>query len=150
MVKYSAPQSSQIAIEDITPTGWDEHFEDNMTLTSPVTSEEFWETPNDENDFLEKYTAPQSAQVSIKDIIPTGWDDLIEYLSQPTEVPQPGLSYPAEYLAHPEGSTAHLATKEVNAMEDEEDNCNWSNWIFPTHNNGLNNWEAEDVISFNH
>src|SRR4051812_48869268 len=100
MVKYSAPLSSQIAIEDITPTRWDNHFEDNMIFTSPVAPEEVWETPNNENDFLTQYTAPQNAQDSLEDIIPTGCDNLIGYLSQPTEVSQSGLSYPAEYLAH--------------------------------------------------
>src|SRR3954464_3499637 len=41
MVKYSAPLSSQIAIEDITPTGWDEHFKDNMTLTLDPVDNDF-------------------------------------------------------------------------------------------------------------
>src|SRR3954464_11635431 len=32
MVKYSAPPSSQIAMKDIVPTGWDEHYDDNFTF----------------------------------------------------------------------------------------------------------------------
>src|SRR3954468_670502 len=133
MVKYSAPLSSQIAMEDITPTGWDNHFEEHMTFTNPDAPEEVGETPNNDNDFLTEYTAPQNAQVSLEDIIPTGWDNLIEYLAQPTEVSQPGLSYSAEYFSYPEGSTNNFPTKEINDVEDEEESCNWSSWIFPTH-----------------
>src|SRR3954462_7806442 len=142
MVKYSAPPSSQIAMEDIVPTGWDEHYNDNFTL------EEARETPNNKGYFLSEYTPHQDTQVSIQNIIPTGWDGLIEHLAQPTEISQPGLLYPEEYITYPERSPAHFSTKEINAVEDEEDNCNWNSWILPAHNNGLNNWKAEDVISF--
>src|SRR3954471_19288765 len=71
MVKYSASLSSQITIEDITPTGWDIHLEEHMTFTNPDTFEEVEETPDNENDFLTQYPVPQNAQVSLEDIIPT-------------------------------------------------------------------------------
>src|SRR3954464_12998735 len=120
MVKYSAPPSSQIVMEDIVPTGWDEHYDDNFAL------EKAREIPNNEGCFLSAYTPHQDAQVSIQNIIPTAWDGLIEHLAQPTEISQPGLSYPAEYIPYPEGSPAHFPTNEINAVEDEEDNCNWN------------------------
>src|SRR4051812_12152803 len=140
MVKYSAPPSSQIAMENIVPTGWDEHYDDNFAF------EEAREIPNNEGCFLSAYTPHQDAQVSIQNIIPTAWDGLIEHLAQPTEISQPGLSYPAEYITYPEGTLAHFPTNEINAVEDEKDNYN--SWILPAHNSGLNNWKAEDVISF--
>src|SRR3954470_5549620 len=117
MVKYSAPPSSRVAIEDIVPTRWDEHCADNFT------PEEAWEIPNNEGYFLSEYTTHPSAQVSIQNIIPTGWDGLIEHLTQPTEISQPGLSYPAEYITYPERSPAHFPTNEINAVED---NCNFN------------------------
>src|SRR4051812_33159304 len=59
MVKYSAPPSSQIAMEDIVPTGWDEHYDDNFAF------QEAREIPNNEGCFLSAYTPYQDAQVSI-------------------------------------------------------------------------------------
>src|SRR3954469_24340907 len=37
LVKYTAPQSSFIAMEDITPTGWGDQFEDCKSFTSSIT-----------------------------------------------------------------------------------------------------------------
>lgn len=34
----------------------------------------------------------------------------------------------------------------VNAVEDADSDCDLDSWIFPTIDNGLNNWKAEDVI----
>src|SRR3954468_8030524 len=52
LVKYTAPQSSLIAIEDIVPTGWDDQFEDDISITgsianqyqSPPIPREVWDT----------------------------------------------------------------------------------------------------------
>src|SRR4051812_25603718 len=52
-----------------------------------------------------------------------------------------------QYITYPERSPAHFPTNEINVVEDEGDNGNWNSWILPAHNNGLNNWKAEDVIS---
>ena len=34
----------------------------------------------------------------------------------------------------------------VNAVEDDEDSYDLEDWIFPTVNGGLNNWEAKDFV----
>ncbi|XP_058757559.1 uncharacterized protein LOC131630837 [Vicia villosa] len=47
----------------------------------------------------------------------------------------------------PGGLMSHFVSKGVNALEDEESNCNLDKWIFPTPDHGLNNWKTEDVIS---
>src|SRR4051812_30985811 len=48
--QYAAPQSSFIAMEDMTPTGWGDQFENDKSLTSPSTQQyhnppkEIWDT----------------------------------------------------------------------------------------------------------
>src|SRR3954470_14539059 len=84
LVKYTAPQSSLIAIEDIVPTGWDDQFEDDISITgsianqyqSPLIPREVRDTlgePSGKYDFMVKYSAPLSSQIAIEDITPTGW-----------------------------------------------------------------------------
>ena len=40
-----------------------------------------------------KYTAPESSRISIEDIQPIGWEDPLEYLSQPEEACMPSQSH---------------------------------------------------------
>src|SRR3954467_2800645 len=84
LVKYTAPQSYFIAMEDIAPTGWGDQFEDDKSFTSPITEQyqnppkRVWDTlgePSGKYDFMVKYSAPPSSQVAIEDIVPTGWDE---------------------------------------------------------------------------
>ncbi|XP_058774425.1 uncharacterized protein LOC131648709 [Vicia villosa] len=53
----------------------------------------------------------------------------------------------SNYHTRPGGLMSHFVSKGVNALEDGESNCNLDKWIFPTPDNGLNNWKTEDVIS---
>src|SRR3954470_6556649 len=82
--QYTAPQSSYIAMEDITPSGWGDQFENDKSFTSPITEQyqnppkEVWVTlgePSGKYDFMVKYSAPPSSQIAMEDIVPTGWDE---------------------------------------------------------------------------
>ncbi|XP_058775253.1 uncharacterized protein LOC131649509 [Vicia villosa] len=53
----------------------------------------------------------------------------------------------SNHHTRPGGLMSHFISKGVNALEDGESNCNVDKWIFPTPDNGLNNWNTEDVIS---
>src|ERR1051325_6134107 len=40
----------------------------------------------------------------------------------------------------------HISKNGVHAIEDDDNDFNINNWIFPTPDNGLGNWKTEDVI----
>ena len=44
-----------------------------------------------------------------------------------------------------------ISNHEVNALEDYDNDCDFDDWIYPTVDGGLNNWNAKDLIpiSFN-
>ena len=44
------------------------------------------------------------------------------------------------------GPPLKISNRKVNAVEDDEDNYDLEDWIFPTVNGGLNNWEARDFV----
>ena len=44
------------------------------------------------------------------------------------------------------GPPLKISNREVNTLEDGEDGCNLEEWIFPTVNGGLSNWEAKDFV----
>ena len=44
------------------------------------------------------------------------------------------------------GPPMKISNREVNTVEDGEDSCNLEEWIFPTINGGLSNWEARDFV----
>ena len=47
------------------------------------------------------------------------------------------------------GPPLKISKQEVNAVEDGEEDYSLEDWIFPTVNGGLRNWEAEDFIPIN-
>src|SRR3954468_19221384 len=54
----------------------------------PPILEETWDTlgePSGKFDYMVKYSAPESSRISLKDIVPTGWNIDYEYLSHPKE-----------------------------------------------------------------
>ncbi|XP_058761629.1 uncharacterized protein LOC131635043 [Vicia villosa] len=53
----------------------------------------------------------------------------------------------SNYHTRPGGLMSHFISKGVNDLEDGESNCDLDKWIFPTLDNGLNNWKTGDVIS---
>ena len=48
--------------------------------------------------------------------------------------------------ARAEGPPLKIRNHGVNAVEDDNDNYDLEEWIFPTFNGGLNNWEAKDFV----
>ena len=40
-----------------------------------------------------------------------------------------------------------ISNYEVNALEDSDSDGDWDNWIYPTADEGLNNWQTKDFIS---
>ena len=40
----------------------------------------------------------------------------------------------------------HINKSGVHAIEDDDGDFDINNWIFPTPDDGLNNWKTEDVI----
>ena len=44
------------------------------------------------------------------------------------------------------GPPLKISNREVNAVEDGEEDGSLENWIFPTVNGGLHNWEARDFV----
>ena len=42
-----------------------------------------------------------------------------------------------------------ISNHRVIAVEDDEDNYDLEEWIFPTLNGGLSNWEAKDFVPIN-
>ena len=52
----------------------------------------------------------------------------------------------AVHRARVRGPPLKISNREVNAVEDGEEDCSLEDWIFPTINEGLRNWEARDFI----
>ena len=48
--------------------------------------------------------------------------------------------------AHAGGLPLKISNREVNAVEDGDEDCSLEDWIFPTVNGGLRNWEARDFV----
>ena len=48
--------------------------------------------------------------------------------------------------ARVEGPPLRISNHGVNAVEDSDDSCDLKEWIFPTINRGLNNWEAKEFV----
>ena len=44
------------------------------------------------------------------------------------------------------GPPLKISNREVNTVEDGKDGCNPEDWIFPTVNGWLSNWEARDYV----
>ena len=44
------------------------------------------------------------------------------------------------------GPPLKISNREVNAVEHSEEDCSLEDWIFPTVNGGLRNWEANDFV----
>ena len=44
------------------------------------------------------------------------------------------------------GPPLKISNHRVNTVEDDEDNYDLEEWIFPTVNGGLSNWEAKDFV----
>ena len=44
------------------------------------------------------------------------------------------------------GPPLKISNHEVNTVEDSDDSCDLEEWIFPTINGGLTNWEAKDFV----
>ena len=44
------------------------------------------------------------------------------------------------------GPPLNISNCKVNVVEDDEDSYDLKDWIFPTVNGGLNNWEARDFV----
>src|ERR1051325_8382995 len=78
LVKYSAPESSKIPIEDVKPTGWGDDDIKGEDVDGNIPQKEVWDTlgePNGKFDYLVKYSAPESSKIQIKDVKPSGWGD---------------------------------------------------------------------------
>ena len=45
------------------------------------------------------------------------------------------------------GPPLKISNREVNTVEDGEEDCSLEDWIFPTVNGGLRNWEVDLEIS---
>ena len=78
LVKYSAPESSKIPIEDVKPTGWGDDDTKGEEVDDHIPQEEVWDTlgePSGKFDYLVKYSAPESSKIHIKDVKPSGWGD---------------------------------------------------------------------------
>ena len=44
------------------------------------------------------------------------------------------------------GPPLKISNREVNTVEDGEEDCSLEDWIFPTINGGLRNWEARYFV----
>src|ERR1044072_8607886 len=78
LVKYSAPESSKIPIEDVKPTGWGDDDTKGEEVDDHIPQKEVWDTlgePSGKFDYLVKYSAPESSKIQIKDVKPSGWGD---------------------------------------------------------------------------
>ncbi|XP_058759396.1 uncharacterized protein LOC131632676 [Vicia villosa] len=50
----------------------------------------------------------------------------------------------------PKGLKYHFISKGVNAISEDEYNCNLDKWVFPTSDKGLDNWETQDIVSISY
>ncbi|XP_058755035.1 uncharacterized protein LOC131628189 [Vicia villosa] len=50
----------------------------------------------------------------------------------------------------PEGLKYHFISKGVNAISEDEYNCNLDKWVFHTSDKGLDNWKTEDIVSISY
>ena len=50
------------------------------------------------------------------------------------------------HRARAERPPLKISNHEINAVENDEDSYDLEDWIFPTVNGGLSNWEAKDFI----
>ena len=48
--------------------------------------------------------------------------------------------------AHAGGPPMCISNHGVNALEDNDGDCDMDSWIFPTTNSGPNNWTAKDFL----
>src|SRR4051812_42409277 len=82
----------------------------------------------------------------------TIWGQLpdIPYKSNKWSLGRTAKDQKREQHPRPEGLKHHFISKGVNAIGEDEDNYNIDKWIFPTPDEGLDNWKTKDIVSISY
>ena len=133
----------------------EESFGGNFKSNTDNVPTETWDTlgqPSGKFDFLVKYSAPASSRISIKDIHPTGWEDLSEY-----DMPMEDVYIPPQ-ASQPKGrfssriktrkKAIKSASPRINTITDDSPRQDMPNFI--TRNGMHRYWKAVEIPTIVH